>query len=358
MLIIGLSPFIFQFGWFTNLLNIQSDYTFAELGLPFFQDILIFDFKESSSTGRTVGPFGPLGTLLSLFIPLSIGLFYTLAYKMKTKVLIKSRHETMALEKEFTNSLFQLGNRLGDGMPAELAFSRVAQSTTGQKSQKFFLLVNQNIQKLGMSVEQALFNPKRGALIYFPSALISTSMRIMVESVKKGLKVAARSLMAISDYVKNIQKITARLRDLLAEVVSDMKSNMTFLAPLLAGIVVGLSTMISAILNRLQGLVNSGSGDTPIAGLGSLTDITTIFDVTLMIPPYFIQASVGIYIVQIIFILTKTLVTIDTGKDELLEKYELSKNLKRGMFIYLVTALFSILALTILSSVALSGIGS
>ena len=209
-----------------------------------------------------------------------------------------------------------------------------------------------------MSVEQALFNPKRGALIYFPSALISTSMRIMVESVKKGLKVAARSLMAISDYVKNIQKITARLRDLLAEVVSDMKSNMTFLAPLLAGIVVGLSTMISAILNRLQGLVNSGSGDTPIAGLGSLTDITTIFDVTLMIPPYFIQASVGIYIVQIIFILTKTLVTIDTGKDELLEKYELSKNLKRGMFIYLVTALFSILALTILSSVALSGIGS
>lgn len=359
LLIIGLLPFLLQIQWLTDLLNLRSDYTLGELGLNFgsFAQILAFDFKTSSATGGLVGPFGPVGTFLSLFIPLSIGLFFAIAYKMKTKTLIKARNETKELEKEFTNSLFQLGNRLGDGIPAEVAFSRVASSTTGQKSNDFFMMVNQNVQKLGMSVEEALFNPKRGAIIYYPSQLISTSMRILVESVKKGLKVAARSLMAISDYVKNIHKISARLKDLLAEVVSDMKSNMTFLAPLLAGIVVGLSTMISTILNKLQGLVDSGSGETPIAGLGTLTDITSIFDVTLMIPPYFIQASIGIYIIQIIFILSKTLVSVDTGKDKLLEKYELSRNLKRGLFVYLVVAFFSILALTLLSSIALSGVG-
>jgi len=105
---------------------------------------------------------------------------------------------------------------------------------------------------MGMSVERAIFDRRRGAIIYYPSDLIAISMRILVESSKKGLKIAAIGLMSISEYVKNIQKITNRLRDMLAEVISDMKSNMTFLAPLLSGIVVGLAAMITAILNNLS----------------------------------------------------------------------------------------------------------
>ena len=77
-------------------------------------------------------------------------------------------------------------------------------------------------------------------------------MKILVESSKKGLAIAAQSLMAISEYIKNIEKINDRLRDLLAEIISDMKSNMTFLAPLLAGVVVGLAGMITLILSKLQ----------------------------------------------------------------------------------------------------------
>ena len=81
-------------------------------------------------------------------------------------------------------------------------------------------------------------------------------MRILIEASKKGLKIAAVSLMSISEYVKNIQKITDRLRDLLAEIISDMKSNMTFLAPLLAGVVVGLAAMITTILIRIESMHN------------------------------------------------------------------------------------------------------
>ena len=113
--------------------------------------------------------------MLSLLIPLSLALFFSIAYKAKTKELIKSRNETKELEREFTNSLFQLGNRLGDGTPAEIAFAKVASSTKGQKTENFFALVNQNIQQFGMSVEQAIFNPKRGAIIYYPSAATLSS---------------------------------------------------------------------------------------------------------------------------------------------------------------------------------------
>ncbi|MDP4039384.1 MAG: hypothetical protein Q8P57_02285 [Candidatus Pacearchaeota archaeon] len=355
LLILGFLPFIFQINFITSPLGLKSDYTFREIGLPFFNDLNLFDFFKVG--GSTTGPFGLLAVILSFFIPLSIALFFAISYKLKTKELIKARKETKQLESEFTNTLFQLGNRLGDGTPAEIAFSKVAESTQGQKTQNFFSLVSQNIQQLGMSLEEALFNPKRGALVYYPSALIATSMKILVESVKKGLKVAAHSLMSISDYVKNIQKISERLRDLLAEVVSDMRSNMVFLAPLLSGIVVGLSVMITLILGKLKNLSDISGGGTEVAGIGNVGSIINLFDITTMIPPYFIQVSIGIYMVQIIFILTKTLVTIDSGKDSLQEKYELAKNLKKGVVLYILTALTATITLSALANIALAGLG-
>ncbi|MBI2632430.1 hypothetical protein HYW75_05480 [Candidatus Pacearchaeota archaeon] len=357
-ILIGIIPFLFQVNIFTSALGLKSDYKLGELGIPFpfMEESYIFDFKKVGSS--TLGPFGIFGILLSLFIPLGIAIFFISAYKEKTSVLIQAREKTKILEEEFTNSLFQLGNRIADGNPAEIAFAKVSDSTRGQMTQNFFALVNTNIQQGGFSLEEAIFDKKRGAITFYPSALIATSMKILVESVKKGLQIAARSLMSISDYVKNIQKINQRLRDLLAEVISDMKSNMTFLAPLLAGIVVGLSSMITLILNKLQGFQEtlSPEGAEVASGFGSLQSITKIFDLSSMIPPYFIQVVIGIYIIEIIFILTSALVTVNNGKDPLKEKYDTARNLRTGILLYLTTALASILALSLLAAIALGGL--
>lgn len=356
LFLIGISPFLFQIDFVTNALGIPQDFDFTALGLDFLSGVRFFDFKDLA--GSTVGPFGPVAVLLSLFVPLSFMVFFSKAYSSKTKDLISSRDDTRQLEREFSNSLFQLGNRLGDGLPAELAFGKVAASTQGQKSSDFFSMVNYNVQRGGLSLERAVFDGKRGAILYYPSALIATSMRILVESVRKGLKIAARSLMAISEYVKNIDKINQRLNDLLSEIVSDMKSNMVFLAPLLAGIVVGLSSMITFILNKLQEFQIQAADGGALGGAGGFGTFTELFDLTLMVPPYFLQISIGLYILQVIFILTGALVTVDAGKDPLREKYELARNLKRGILLYLATAFVSIFALSVLAGVALSsGLG-
>ena len=352
LIILGLLPFLFQFTGLPELVGLQKDYTFAELGISFLQEMKIFGFQITD--GKITGPFGLVAILLSLFIPLGIALFFSIVYNKKTKELIKAREDSKNLENEFTNSLFQLGNRLGDGMPAEIAFQHVASSTRGQVTEGFFRTVNTNIQQLGMGLEQAIFNPRRGAIIYYPSALISTSMKILIESVKKGLQIAARSLMSISEYVKNIHRINERMRDLLAEVVSDMKSNMTFLAPLLAGIVVGLASMITIILSKLQ-IMFQMQGEFEVGGIGGVSGILDIFDLTNMIPTYFLQLAIGIYIIEIVFILSSTLVTVDAGEDKLRTVYETGKNLKRGILLYLIVALISILALALLASVALGG---
>ena len=353
LFLLGILPFLFQYTPLPEIFGLEKDYTFSQLGIGVFGDLKIFDFQDDS--WKIVGPFGPLAAVLSLFVPLSIALFFSISYHLKTKELIKARENTKQLEEEFTSSLFQLGNRIGDGLPAEVAFTKVAESSRGTATEDFFRITNTNMHQLGMSLEQAIFNEKRGSIIYYPSSLIKMSMKILIESVKKGLDIGARSLMSISEYIKNVHKINERLRDLLAEVVSDMKSNMVFLAPLLAGIVVGLASMITLILNKLNILVKF-AGETEITGFGNIQNILEIFDVTKIIPPYFLQVAIGIYIIEIIFILTSTLVTVDAGEDKLKQKYDTSRNLKFGVLLYLATALLSTIILSILAAVALAGI--
>jgi len=281
-----------------------------------------------------------------------LALFFSLSYREKTKDLINERNRTKQLESEFNNSLFQLGNRIGNGTPPEIAFGRVAESSRGLATEDFFRRVNYNVRQNGMSVEKAIFDSRRGAINYYPSELIATSMRVLVESSKKGLKIAAVSLMSISEYVKNIGKITQRLRDMLAEIISDMRSNMTFLAPLLSGIVIGLAAMITSILAKLS-LSEVGSN---AAGLGGFGNLVGIFEITKMIPPYYLQIAVGIYLVEMVFILTNTLVTIDSGEDRLQRTNQTGKNLNRGILLYFITALISTLSLFLLSSVVIGGI--
>ncbi|RMD46183.1 hypothetical protein D6829_00195 [Candidatus Pacearchaeota archaeon] len=356
--VIGIIPLLWRYTGISNLLGMKIDYTWKELGFGFLGDVGVFGIERVGDS--LVGPFGMLSLILSLFVPLSIALMFIVAYRSKTAELLKAREDYKGLEKEFTSSLFQLGNRLGDGLPAEIAFSKVSESVKGTKTEGFFRLVNENIQRLGMSLEAALFDPRRGAVIFYPSHLVSTSMRILVESVKKGLRVAARSLMSISEYVKNIKKIEGRLNDLLADIISDMKSNMGFLAPLLSGIIVGLSGMITLILTTLSAMFNSGkfSAGGEVFGGGSIKGILSIFNVTEMIPTYWLQVVVGIYLIEIVFILTSALVTIRSGRDKLAETAEVGKNLQRTILLYFVIATFSIIGLTLIGVVALSGIAA
>ena len=364
--LLSLVPFLFQWPFFLESFGISPDINLGAFGLSFLQDVRLFDFKDASTGAAVtsisglksgvVGPFGIGALLLGLFLPLSIAMFLAIAFKMKTKELIKDRNNTKELEMEFTNSLFQLGNRLGDGIPAEIAFARVAESTRGQRTEDFFRKVNLNLHQAGMSLDEAIFNPKRGAIIDYPSNLISTSMRILLESSKKGLKVAAESLMSISEYIKNIHKVESRLRDLLAEVISDMKSNMTFLAPLLAGIVVGLAGMIAFILNKLSSIFTDvQASGTQNVGF-DLGTFLNIFRIEQIIPPYYIQVAVGLYLIQIIFILTNVLVTIDSGSDKLKRTADIGKYLKIGIIVYTAVSFISIIILSVLAGFSLGGL--
>ncbi len=356
LFIVGLIPFLWRYTPVPIWLGTTRDYAWSEIGLGFLGGGGVFGILTDSAGGLS-GPFGSGALLMSLCIPAAIAVVFIVGAKARTEEILVTRNKYKEVESEFTSSLFQLGNRIGDGSPAEIAFVKVSSSVKGTATEGFFRIVNENIGQLGMSLERALFDPKRGAVVFYPSQLVATSMKILVESVKKGLQVAARSLMSISDYSKNIKKINDRLNDLLADIISDMKSNMTFLAPLLSGIIVGLSGMITTILSALNEMFSSGSlGGGAIDAAGGIEGILAIFDVSKMIPTYWLQIIVGVYLIQVVFILTSTLVTIKSGRDPVQMTAEAGKNLKLSMILYLIVAAGSIIGLTIVGAVALAGL--
>ncbi|MEM4397485.1 MAG: hypothetical protein QW757_02560, partial [Candidatus Woesearchaeota archaeon] len=223
----------------TNMKNVQA-YSFTFLGY------------KSNSTGKIVGPYGIFATFFSILFPIGFALGLSFYYLSYTRKLIEIRNKTRALEQEFASALFQLGNRVGDGLPPEIAFYKVSQVTQNTNAGKFFELVYSNIVNLGMGVEEAIFHKKYGAINKFPSSLILSSMKVFVESAKKGPMIASNSLINISNYIKEMHKVEERLKDLMAEITSSMKSQINFLAPLIAGVVIGLTSLVTTIINKLS----------------------------------------------------------------------------------------------------------
>jgi hypothetical protein len=81
-----------------------------------------------------------------------------------------------------------------------------------------------------------------------------------------------------------------------------------------------------------------------------------LFSVETMIPPYYLQIAIGIYLIQMIFILTGALVLIEDGEDRLNKKYQIGKNLKSGIFLFFIVSLISSTALYFLATVVLGGL--
>lgn len=301
------------------------------------------DYKDGN------GPYGIGALLLSLFIPFGTALGLGLYYWVKSKNLIELKRKTDDLEKEFSGALFQLGNRIGDGIPTEVAFGNVAESMSGTPTGQFFNVVNVNIRKLGMDLRKAIFDEARGGLLFFPSTLIESSMKVLIEAARKGPQVVSKSLLTISDYVDRIRKVDERLKDLLADVLSSMKSEINFLTPLIAGIVVGVGSMVVTIINKLSeqfATIETAEGG-EFGGIAAIANILRIEDV---IPSFQFQVLVGLYVIEIIIILTFLSTNIEKGLDKTTGRYRLSRNLLTGVGLYLIVAFIGILLFNFLAN--------
>ena len=206
-----------------------------------------------------------------------------------------------------------------------------------------------------MSLRDAIFDRERGALADYPSPLVESSMEVLVESAKKGPQVASQSLISISNYVNSVRNVGERLKDLMSDIISSMKSQISFMAPVIAGIVVGIGSMIVGVISQLGSVLDkAASGGSDVSS--NLTNLTDLFSKFDTIPPYFFQIIVGIYVVQIIYILTILANGVEFGVDKLNEQSSLGRNLLKSALLYTIVSFIVVLIFNRLSLFVLQNV--
>ena len=121
----------------------------------------------------------------------------------------------------------------------------------------------------------------------------------------------------------------------MGDTISNMRSQIRFLTPAIAGVVIGITSMITTILGTLtERLQTLGAEAAGADGLGG--NMLSMFGVG--VPTYYFQIIVGLYIVEIVFILTTLVNGIENGSDKLYERYLLGNNLVRTTVLYCIIA--------------------
>ncbi len=344
LLIIGFSPLIINF--------LLPDFDIP-LSLGNNQIGSFLDYRTGEA-GK-FGPFGVGAVLLSLFIPLGLAFGYGAYCKRRSASLVENFESIKRLEVEFAGSLFQLGNRVGDGLPIESAFRKVSEMLKGTSSGSFFSLVSNNLERMGMSLQNAIFDSENGAIKYFNSPLIETSMKVMIEAGRKGGSIVAQSLISISNYFRQVHLVIERLKDLLADVISSMKGQISFLTPIIGGVVVGIGTMITTIIGLLGKQFSNILGQEASGSFLSPNVLLGLFPIEKIIPSFYFQLIVGVYVVEVTIILSILSNGIENGMDKISQLFVVGKNLYRAVLTYfiiagVVTLIFNLLASAIAGS--------
>ncbi len=276
----------------------------------------------------------------SLFVIAGLGLSVALYYRSIVKPSLEQKHKTEKLEGEFAAAIFQLSSRIQENVPAEMAFGTVAEATKGTEVSEFFQIVDQNIRQRGMSLRDAIFDNKQGALAFFPSSTIRSVMNLLIEGVKKSPQAVAESLQTISTYLTDMHRVSERLQDLLAETISSIKMQASFLAAVISAIVVSLTVLVTKVLVGLgEQLAEVPTEFGGAAGAGPGVGIVQLFSVETATPPFLFQLIVGIYVIQVVMLLSHLLAGVIYGRDKIEARWMIASNLLIATSIYVVITL-------------------
>ncbi|MGE0793584.1 MAG: hypothetical protein AB7V77_05400 [Candidatus Woesearchaeota archaeon] len=360
LFLIGFSPIIWHTLGFQDYalvtddgLSIMPYDEYTDLSLV---KVTFLEYRQVKSEGELleeyIGPFGLISVLLSLLIPFAFAFSIGFYNKVKTQNLIKLRDNSKKLELEFSSALFQLASRMSDGIPAEVAFGKVGTQLQDTISGKFFMEVYNNITSQGMNVKEAIFDKDKGALLNYPSDIIESSMKVLIESSKKGPLIASQALMNVAEYIKQMHRVDERLQDLMGDTIASMRSQVLFLTPVISSIVVAITALITKVMGTLGTKLNELSSSAQ--GMGGATALLSMFGTG--IPTYQFTLVVGLYVVQIAYILIIISNGIQNGADKISEEDSLGKYLIKSASIYTVLAFVLILIFNIVSGTVLSSV--
>ncbi len=253
-----------------------------------------------------LGPLDPIPYIFMVGIPIS---YYCLSTSYNQK---KRRDRIREVEEEFPDAIFQLGSRIAEGTSVERAILKVSKSLKGTLTGDLFKKIISSLRIKHLSFRDVLFGDV-GLLQEYPSQLIKTTMRTVVEISEKDPEEAGRTIMKIARYQQDLRDMEHEVKNQLSKSVEMMKATTLIFAPMIMGIVASLYFMLEEVFSEL-GTVQ----------LVSPVSFTTIL---------------GVYLMMMAGIVTYYTKSIESGLDLIEFKYSLGKTLLISITIFSISFL-------------------
>ncbi|MDY6788753.1 MAG: hypothetical protein SVV03_02200 [Candidatus Nanohaloarchaea archaeon] len=288
--------------------------------------------------------------IITFSAAVSVGLYFVLGYKER----LEKQKEIEEIESEFPEALYMLGDSMRRGTPIEIALNKAIKNTEGLNIQQMLKDISVNIRSMGMTFDQAVFDEKQGVIWNYPSNLIKSIMKAVRESTGKGTSIVSSAMKTISNYLKQVKETQRKIEDVMSDTLSTMVFIAYILAPVVSGVAVGMGTVItqsfaqiSEIFTGVKANISAGGAGGQAPGGGTLGGIgsapTDLLGFSSGVSPEIMQLVVGLYLIQISFLLGTFYSRISEGISPAKRWSAVGKILIFGSLIYTVAAFLLIL---------------
>ena len=318
------------------------------VSLPGFIFLLLpFIFADGSSNMFLSFIIDPKG--LNSYLPVTLFIIWGIVvavsiYSIRVYRPYKLvRNEIRQIESEFSDALYILGKRISEEKSPEESFMYTAKTMEGSEIATVFSKTGYNLTALHSNLRDSMFNSDYGSLKDVHSDRIKAIMRLFVEGIQKSQKAVSISIIRIADHLKELQSVEKKINDTLFELTSTLRSTVAVFAPLIGGITLSITKLISNILNDLSGKISTFSDFSTSSQ--SLSSMTNTFSIDNIRTEYFVLV-IGIYILELVFLLTRFTNGIDEGDDKASYMYSLGKVLPISIMIFSLTIILGQMFLT------------
>lgn len=241
------------------------------------------------------------------------------------------RGKVEELEKEVVDGTYQLASRIDEGRAPEDTILYVSRSMPKTEFGKIMGKTYRILRSRHTTIEDAFFNEAHGSLKGIYSKNFKLVIRLFVTSLRKGINNCAQTLFTVSNHYDQLNKTEEKLKVTLKNSLSMMRTTASIFAPMITGLIITLQQLIQDGLKSAK------------EGLGSLG--YQYINLSFLSPPSFsvemLQLIAGIYMILLAYLLIRYISLLEYGKDEVMLKYEIAKNLPIALFIFTFTLILS-----------------
>jgi hypothetical protein len=270
---------------------------------------------------------------VTLFFIWGVAAFVT-SYSMSVYAPYKKvRDDVKQIEREFGDALYILGKRIAEEKSPEESFVYTAATMSGAKISIVFSQTGYNLTAMHTNIREALFSPDFGSLKYVYSDRVKAIMRLFVEGISKSQRAVSISLIKIADHLKELQEVEKMIRESLYGLTSTLRSTAALFAPLIAGVTLAITKLITNIIGSIAGTMPGEGIDTGGSVLTTVSDSFTLDNVR----PEFFVLVVGLYVIQLVFLLTRFTNGIDEGDDKAAFMYSLGQTMPTAVIVLTIS---------------------